>query len=193
MTDTTTIYRRILRRDIHSPRSTLAIGLAVIAILVCGWIITEVILAMAGQPALLTTLPALAVAVADAANFPAGLVVVVGASVALIGLIIMVFALTPGRRARHVLSSENSAAIVDDEVIASALAHHAARAGHIDPDNVRVDISHRRAHVHVTPTSGLPVDEVTVRSSVEEQLRSYGLSPTLTTTIALARKAKVGA
>jgi len=193
MTDATRIYRRILRRDTHSPRSALAITLAIFAIMVCGWLIAETVLSLTGQPPLLTTIPALAAAVADATNVPAGLVAAVALLMTLLGLIIMTLALAPGRRARHVLSTEKSAAIVDDGVIASALARHAARAAKINPDDVRVDVSHRRAHVHLTPASGRPIDEESVRSAVEDQVRLYGLFPALRTTVALEKKSRVGA
>jgi hypothetical protein len=47
------IYRRVSRRETHSPRSLVAIVLAVVLILVLAWIGTEIVLALLGAPALL--------------------------------------------------------------------------------------------------------------------------------------------
>ena len=47
------LYPRLVRREITSSRSTSAIVLAVLLILVFAWIGTEAVLAALGQPALL--------------------------------------------------------------------------------------------------------------------------------------------
>ena len=85
------VYRRILHRDTHSPRATLAIVLAIAVIVLCAWSITEIILDLVGQPPLLTSMPALASAVAGVATLPAGLVVPIGVVLAVIGAIFRAF------------------------------------------------------------------------------------------------------
>lgn len=196
MTSSTNIqqlYRRIRRRETHSPRSSLSIVLAIILILACAWAATEIILRFIGQPPLLLTMPALAQAVVDVPMYPAGAVIAVGVVAALVGIILILAAILPGRQARHVVSTEHSAAIVDNEVIASALARHAARAGNVDPDNARVSVSHRTAIVRLTPASGMPIDRAAVSEAVDRQLESYGLVGSLRSKVLIDESGKVGA
>ena len=98
-----------------------------------------------------------------------------------------------GRRARHSLVGERSAVVVDNAVIASALARHAARAGAVDPDSTRVTVGHRRATVEITPTSGFAVDTAAVEAAVTTQLESFGLRPLLAPRVIVHTHGKVGA
>lgn len=192
-TNTATLYRRIRRRETHSPRSTLAIVLAIIVIAVCAWVATEIILRFVGQSPLLLTMPALAQGIVDVPNYPSGAVIAIGVVAALVGVILVVAAILPGRQARHIVSTEHSAAIVDNEVIASALARHAARAGNVDPDNARVSVSHRTAVVRLTPASGMPVDRAAVSEAIGRELTSYDLASPLRSKVLIDESGKVGA
>ena len=187
------IYRRIRRRETHSPRSSAAISLAIIIIAICIYTATEIVLAMLSRPPLLITLPHLADALIILPKQPGLFVTGLGIVTALVGLILIGAALTPGRQRRHSLASTNTAAIVDDEVIASALARHAASAGNLHPDNVRVTISRCQAIVEVTPVSGLLVGRGAIADAVETQLRAYSLDNPLRTRIVFRDRAKVGA
>ena len=84
-------------------------------------------------------------------------------------------------------------AIADNEVIASALARAAADAGDVDPDNSVVTVSHRRAVVTLTPTSGIGVSRTGVEEAVAEQLDDYGLRPSVRPRIIIEATGKVGA
>lgn len=187
------VYRRILRRETHSPRSTAAIILALVIIIICIYLGTEIVLALLSQRPLLITLPHLADALVILPQQPGLFVEGFGIVTALVGLILIGVALSPGRQSRHTLASTNTAAIVDDEVIASALARHAACAGNIHPDNVRVTISRQRAIVEVTPVSGLLVDRRAISDAVETQLRAYSLDESLRTHTVFRDRAKVEA
>jgi hypothetical protein len=185
-------YARIIRRETHSPRSLLAIILAIVVIVVVAWIGTEIVLSLLGQPALLIAPAGMLTSTLGLIDAPQGVVVAAGVVAAVIGLVLIVVALSPGRRARHVLDTERAATVVDDEVIASALARHASRVGNVDPDNVTVSVSHRRAVVHVTPTSGTPVNPDRIAETVTGQLESYRLHPTVAARVQIAEKAEVG-
>lgn len=186
------VYRRITRRETHSPRSLLAITLAVVIIVVFLWIGTEIVIAELGAPALLVNPDdALASAVA-LAEAPAAIVAAAGIGIALVGLLLVIAALAPGRRARHVLSADRAAVVVDNEVIASALARHTAYAGNVDPDNVTVSVSHTRAVIDLLPTSGVPVDRAVVTEVVDEQLESYGLRPRVSARVRIAENGRIG-
>lgn len=192
MTDTRSLYARIIRRETHSPRSGLAIPLAVVLIVVFAWVGTEIVLALAGLPAVLAAPVDMFTSTVGLADAPA-IVASAGIAVAAIGVILMIVAVSPGRRARHVLDTERAATVVDNEVIASALARRASHAGNIDPDNTTVSVSHRRAVVHLTPTSGLALNRDDITEAVTDQLQAYGLRPPVRALVQIAEKAKVGA
>ena len=191
--DTKSLYARITRRETHSSRSLLAIILAVMLIVVFAWIGTEIVLALLGLPALLVAPVDMFTSTVGLVNAPAEGVATAGIVVALVGLLLIVAALTPGRRARHVLDTERAATVVDNEVIASALARHSSSAGNVDPDNTTVSVSHRQADVRLTPTSGIPVNRDNVTDAVAEQLDSYGMRPTVRPRVQIAAQGRVGA
>ena len=188
----TPIYTRISRRELHSPRSAAAITVAGVVILLCAWVGTEIMLLMINQPALLATPAELAAGVASVSTMPASLLITIALACALVAVVLLVVAVTPGRRARHLIDSERTVTVVDDEVIASALAGRAARVGGINPDSTRVSISRRLATVHLVPTSGQPVQRDSVQQAVRDQLDGLRLRPTLQTRIVVAHGGKVG-
>ncbi|MCS5721654.1 DUF6286 domain-containing protein [Herbiconiux sp. CPCC 203407] len=187
------VYRRIARRETHSPRSMPAIVLAVALILVLAWIGTEIVIDLLGAPALLVAPVDMFTSAVNLVEAPAGIVAAAGIVVAVIGLALVVVAVSPGRRARHLIQSSRTVVVVDNEVIASALARHASLAGDVDPDNATVSVSHRRADVQLTPTSGIPVDPAVVKEDVARQLESYGLKPGVGARVRVAQTGRIGA
>jgi len=186
-------YRRIVRRETHSPRSVLAIVVAVIVMLLCAYLGTEVVLAMLNQPALLAAPQDMLSALAALGKAPAVLPVIVGVVLMVLGLLLIIGALSPGRRARHQLPSERAAVVVDDEVVASALARRAAYAGNASPDNTVVSVSRRRVIVRVTPTTGVPARREAIEHAVQQQLSTFELKPSVKTRVVIASSGKVGA
>ncbi|TFB75898.1 hypothetical protein E3O06_04465 [Cryobacterium glaciale] len=186
-------YGRIIRRELHSPRSAAAIAVAVTIMLLCGWLGTEIVLHLINEPALLATPADLAEGVASASTAPAPLLAGLSVGCGLVGLLLVVLAGAPGRRARHQIDSERTVTVVDDEVIASALAGRSARVGGIDPDNTRVSISRRLATVHLVPTSGRPVHQGAVLDAVRGQLDGLNPRPPLQSRVVVALGGKVGA
>ena len=187
-------YQRILRRESHSPRSGLAIVLAVILILVFLWIGTEGVLALVSQQALLVA-PTDALAAVTALPEAADPTALIGAGVviALIGLVLSLFAVLPGHRARHTGEVTRTAAVVDNTVIASALARTASVAANVDRDQVTVTIGHRTADVTVRPTSGFPVDKDAVAEAVGHQITIFRLTPALRSSVTIENRGVVGA
>ena len=192
MSDQNALYRRISRRETRSPRSTLAIVVAIILIALFAWAGTEIILRLVSQPPLLVSMPALATWIVHLSSYPFALIILIGIVIAVVGLILMVVSITAGRLARHQVTSERSAVIVDNEVIASALARHAAFAGTVDPDNVRVSVSHRTAVVRLTPASGIPVSKSEVEDAVSKQLDSYHLTPSVRSKVIIDQTGRIG-
>ncbi|GAB3297447.1 DUF6286 domain-containing protein [Pseudoclavibacter terrae] len=193
MSTNTSLYSRLSRRETHAPRSVLAITLAVLLILVAAWIGTEIVLSLLALPALLVAPADMFSSALGVLEQPAQYVGIAGVVVAIIGLVLLIAGIAPGRRARHTLSSTRTATVADNAVIASALARHAAHAGNVSPDNVTVSVSHRRADVHLTPASGLPVDAAAITAAVNQQLEQYELTPRVTAKVRVAENGKVGA
>jgi hypothetical protein len=184
-------HQRIARRETHSPRSVLAIILAVLLVIVAAWAIAETVLAMLDERALLVAPADASQSLVGASTLPVGVLIAAGIVLLVVGLLLMVAALTAGRRARHVIVTDRAVTVVDDDVIASALARHASYAGGTSPDNTVVTVSRRRAVVGVIPASGREAPSGAILDAVEEQLRTYGLTPALTGKVDI-RKAKVG-
>ncbi|MCI0158733.1 DUF6286 domain-containing protein [Leifsonia shinshuensis] len=193
MTDTGSIHARIQRRETHSPRAILAIVIATILILVFAWLALELMLSLLHLPALLVAPTDMLTATARLATYPPAVVASAAVLVTVIGLVLIIAALAPGRRARHLIDTERAVTVVDNEVIASALARTAAEAGGVARDNALVTVSYRRAVIRITPTSGVPVSFAAVTEAVTEQLQSFGLRPPVTARVVIDAAGKVGA
>ena len=188
---TPALYRRAVRRETHSPRSTLAITIAIILALVLAWLGTESVLAAIGQPALLVAPKDIVTAVLTAATAPAPLLVAVGAVAAIVGLVLMVLSLAPARQGRRGSIADRTAAVVDDRVIAQSLARVASYAGDIDPSQVSVSVGARSARVDVTPTSGRRVDQREIQQAVDAEVASYDYRPALRARVRVSSKGTV--
>ncbi|WP_043675399.1 DUF6286 domain-containing protein [Clavibacter michiganensis] len=189
-TDST--YRRLVRRETHSSRSGIAVTLAVILILVLAWLGTEAVLQAVGAAPLLVAPADAVTASLDAVSAPAGWLVAAGVVAALVGLVLVVVGLKPGRRGRRGASSARTAAVVDDRVIARSLARTASYAGGVSPEQVDVSVAHRTALVRLTPTSGRTTDVHAVEEAVRAELAGYDYAPALTAKVSLAQEGKVG-
>ena len=185
-------HRRVLRREMHSPRSVLAIAVSVVVIVLCAYVGTEIILSMLNQRALLAAPQDMLATLGALGSAPVALPIGIGVILMIIGLLLLIAALTPGRRARHQLAASRAAVVADNEVIASALARHAARAANLNPDNTLVSVSARRAIVRLTPTSGTPVQRDAVADAVREQLAAFQLAIPVRCSVVIASSGKVG-
>lgn len=185
-------YRRVLRREMHSPRSVLAIAVSVVVIALCAFVGAEIILSMLNQKALVAAPADMLATVGTLGSAPVALPIGIGVILMIIGLLLVIAALTPGRRARHQLVASRAAVVADNEVIASALARHAARAANTHPDNTLVSVSARQAIVRLTPTSGTPVQRDAVVDAVREQLEALELTPPVRCSVVIASTGKLG-
>lgn len=172
--------RRVVYRETHSTRAAVATVAAVLVMGLAGYGLLEAAVHAIGQPAWLIE-PQLAAEriVALPAGIPPLLLGASGAVVAMVGLFFLLNAILPGRRARHVLNGTgaSSAVVVDDEVIASALARSARLAANVTPEQVMVVVSRRQVIVNVRPTSGVPVAEAAVLAAVQDELSGMSLVP----------------
>ena len=178
MAQHTAVTQRILRRETRSPRTGAAVAAAVLGILACLYVLLEAVLQALGQDGwLIDPGPA----ARWAAGLPEGTEPVIlglcGVLVFLLGLMFLLQALLPGRRARYALPNPRAAVVVDAQVLAASLARCARMRAGVTPQQVLVTVGRKRVDVRIRPTSGLPVDPEAVQAAVEDELLLTKLDP----------------
>lgn len=175
---TSRVLKRVLRRETHSPRTAAAVIVIVLVAAAAGYAAVEIVLGLLGvRPLLLAPGPALAWSVEVPQAGPQPAVVAGGAAVALIGVVLIWLALSPGRLPRHRLGVSSDAIVVDNGVIASAVAERVRRELDLPEGGVVVGVGHRSADVTVKPEPGQIVVKTTVRELAGAELARYRLSP----------------
>jgi Family of unknown function (DUF6286) len=184
----------ILQRETRSSRAVSAIIAAVLVIVLCGYALLETAVRAIGQPPwLVDPETAAGQIVALPSGVPPLLLGALGAVLAMVGLFFFLKAVLPGRRARHLLRDRRAAVVVDDEVIASALARRARLAANVTPEQVMVTVSRSHVTVNVRPTSGVPLHAESVVAAVQEELREMGPEPMPDVRINVASAGVIGA
>lgn len=164
------VERRIRRRSVHRSRSTAVTVALVVLVLVAAWIGTESVLRAIGRPPLVAD-PQTAV---DAALRPDAAFTTIAEVVAVVlvvlGVVLIVLALKPGRQHRSVVEHDRGAVIIDTRIVASTAANAAGMAAGVPEGNASATARGRRTEVRVVPVTGVPVDEAVVRDAVRERL-----------------------
>ncbi|MBB1197865.1 MULTISPECIES: DUF6286 domain-containing protein [Curtobacterium] len=164
------VERRIRRRSVHRSRSTaVAVALVVLA-LVAAWIGTEAVLSAIGRPPLVAD-PQTVVDTAlrpDAAFVT--IVEVIAGVLVVLGVVLVVLALKPGRQHRSVVEHERGAVVIDARIVASTAANAAGMAAGVPEGNASATARGRSTEVRIVPVTGVPVDEASVRAAVVERL-----------------------
>lgn len=185
---------RILRRETHSSRAGASGIAAVLVILLCVYALLEAGVRAVGQPPWLiepTTAAERIIALPDGISpllLGAG-----GAVIAMIGLFFLLHAVLPGRRARHLLRDPRTAVVVDDEVLASALARRARTAANVSQEQVMVIVSRQLVVVNVRPTSGSRLSEETVLAAVQAELEEMSPVPMPAVRVNIGSSGVIGA
>ncbi len=177
----------------HSPRTALAVIVLVVVAAAAVYAGIEIVLQLLGAPPLLVApgeafgwlveLPA----TEAAAGIGAG-----AAIIAVIGLVLVALAIAPGLRSKHQLGDATHAVVVDNGVIASAVAERIRRELDLSKDGATVGIGHRSADVTVRPEPGQTVDSAQVRAIAETELAGYGLLPAVRVRARIQRAAEQG-
>lgn len=185
---------RILKRETRPSRAPAAVVAAVLVIVLCVYALLETAVRAIGHPPWLVdpeTVAQKIVALPD--GVPPLLLGVIGAVLVMAGLFFFLQAVLPGRRARHLLPDRRAAVVVDDEVIASALARRARLAANVAPEQVMVTVSRDLVLVNIRPTSGIPLSSDAVLAAVRGELREMAPSPMPEVRINVASAGVVGA
>ncbi|MDQ4501241.1 DUF6286 domain-containing protein [Sinomonas sp. ASV322] len=167
-----------VRRETSSGRVFAAALVALVVTLLCVYALLESTLQAIGQPAWIIdpeTASRFVAGLPGGAN--AGVLGLLGVVVAVVGVGFVLLAVLPGRPGRRVLPSQRIAVVLDDEVLASALARRARTAATVRPEQVTVVVSHGEAIVNVRPTSGVPVRAEDVLAAVEDELKRLRPEP----------------
>ncbi|MET4060652.1 hypothetical protein ABIB35_002203 [Arthrobacter sp. UYP6] len=170
--------RQIVRRETHASRAAASVVAVVLGILFCLYVLLEATLQALGQEAWLTDPAALG---SWLSRLPEGadssVLGLSGLLILLVGLVFFLQAVLPGRRPRYALPNPRAAVVVDAEVLASSLARRARLTAGVSAEQVLVTVGRTRVDVRIRPTSGIPVNEETVREAVTDELQLTGLEP----------------
>ncbi|MBG6183452.1 hypothetical protein IWX65_001403 [Arthrobacter sp. CAN_A214] len=184
---------RILRRELHASRAVPAVLTAALVVLGSALLFLEAVLKAVGDPPFLLDFER---AAAWLGSLPPGVPpAVLGTGSFLlfvVGLVLFLLAVLPGRRVRYVVPSERAGVVVDAEVLASALARRARLAAGVAPEQVMVTVGRRTADVQVRPTSGIPVDAAAVQAAVEDDLRYASVEPQPVVRVRIAPSGVIG-
>ncbi|WP_285138357.1 DNA/RNA endonuclease G [Microbacterium sp. lyk4-40-TSB-66] len=183
------VLRTVVRRETHSPRTAAMLVVVVLLLLVLAYAAVEIILNLVGaQPLLVAPGEALnAVVAAPTALMPVAFIVG-GVVLALVGLVVLILAFAPGRLSKHEIPrGVNRAVVVDNGVIAAALAQHLSNESGIARDDIVVGVAHRTVDIAVRPPVGIPVDHAALKRIIEDEIAQYELVPRVTTHLKVER------
>ncbi|MDQ0754437.1 hypothetical protein QFZ61_000424 [Arthrobacter sp. B3I4] len=188
------VMERVLVRETTASRAPASVIAAILVIAVCAYALLETAVRAVGQPPWLIDPQTAADRItALPAGVPPLLLGVIGVVLFVAGLFFFLSAVLPGRRARHVLADPRAAVVVDDEVIASALARRGRLAANVTQEQVMVVVSRNQVQVNVRPTSGVPLRAADVQAAVEAELREMGLTPMPEVRVNVAASGVIGA
>lgn len=190
------LNRRLVRRDLHRSRAVTSVILGILGILTLAWVGTEVVLHVASRPALLASPRTMADWLTGVPqNTPPWALTAAGIGLLLAGVILLVTALGGGHRPRRALESDGgrNAVVVDDSVIASALANTARNAARVQVGQVMVRVGRRSATVDIRPTTGISVDRAAVQERLDQEVVSWRLSQPLRIVLRVKQEGAIGA
>lgn len=179
---------RVVRRETHSPRTVAMFVAVILLILALAYVGLEIILYLAAQPALLLGPGAGLAWLVRLPSGQGGGIAIAGAAVlALVGLVFIVLAVTPGRLSKQQMTWGDRAVIVDNGVIAASLAQHVSDETGLQRDAVVVGVAHRTIDVTVRPGAGIPLEREDVQSIADTAVDSYQLSRRVKTRVRVER------
>lgn len=181
MTIDTRAARRVIRRELHPARTGPAVLVAALLLLTALATLALAVWALL-DPGVRASIGAVEAPSAGSAGAVA--LGAVGAVLLLLAVLLWAAAILPGHRNRRASLGERRALLVDDGVLADAIAERVARRIGVDPSRVSVTAGRRAMRVGVVPTSGVPVDEPAARAAADSVLRDIGFRSEIRLTVA---------
>lgn len=185
--------KRLVRRETHSSRASASMIAASVLAIAFLWAAAELILWMLKDRPLLAAPPQIAGWLTNlpATTIPGGL----GASgigLALLRLLLVVAAVSPGRRSRRWLGSDRNAVVVDDQLIAAAVSRQCRLEAGLSAGQVTTTVGARSVRVQVRPTSGVPVSADALKAVVDDELATLGLERRVSSSVRIVNEGVVG-
>lgn len=174
---TSAVLKRVARRETHSPRTIATVVVLALVALAAIYAGVEIVLHLLGAGPLLVAPGAALMWLQEPPDQYQSLVVAGALLSVVAGMVLAWLALSPGRRPKHELGSSSYAVIVDNGVIASAVAERVRRELDLSKGAVVVSVGHRSADITVRPEPGQPIERRQVRTVAESELTGYELSP----------------
>ncbi|KQQ05291.1 MULTISPECIES: hypothetical protein [unclassified Rathayibacter] len=184
-------YSRFLRRETHRSRSAAQIVVLVLIALVAAYVGTEAVLAVFGAGPLLIAPSALLAAIVGVGDLAPAALIGIAVGVAVLALILLVLALGPGHRARHTVEDDRLAVVVDDGVIASALARSARTVARSRREDTSASLGRRTAVIEITPASGIAVDKAAVQTAVDDEIARIAPQPSTRASVRVAESGRI--
>ncbi|MCT9821424.1 DNA/RNA endonuclease G [Microbacterium sp. W1N] len=179
---------RVVRRETHSPRTVAMFAAVVLVILALVYVGTEIVLSLLGAaPLLVAPGPAFGWVVALPTAEPAAAVIAGGVGIAVVGAVLVVLAVAPGRLPKHELQWGERAVVVDNGVIAAALAQHLSLETGLARDKITVGVAHRSIDITLAPAAGEPLDVDRVRALADAEIARFQLARPVRTQVRVAR------
>jgi hypothetical protein len=187
------VTARALRRELHASRAVPSVITGVVVAAACLLLFLEAVLKAVGdRPFLVDPGEAAGWLGRLPAGVPPSILVPAGLLVFVIGCVLFLAAVLPGRRARYAMPGVRTAVVVDAEILASALARRARLTAGVGPEQVLVTVGRRLVEVSVRPTSGIPVDAAEVREAVDDELRGTIAEPFPAVRVTIAPSGVIG-
>ena len=184
---------RLVRRELYSSRALPSVVTAAVLIAGCLVLLFEAVLKAVGDRPFLLDVEAVAAWLGTLpGGVPASLLGAGSVLLVVLGALLLLLALLPGRRARYTIPNERAAVVVDAEVVASSLARRARVAAGVAPEQVLVTVGRGSVTVQIRPTSGTPVDADAVRAAVADDLRRSSIEPEPRIAVVVAESGVIG-
>ncbi|SEJ55343.1 hypothetical protein SAMN04487917_10737 [Arthrobacter sp. yr096] len=185
--------RRMIRRETHSSRSVPSIVAASILLVTFLWLALESVLWLLKEQPLLASPAQLRQWLLDlpANTIPAGMTAA-GVGLGILGLLVIGTAVGKGRRPRRALASHRMATVVDDDVIAAAVASKTRLAAGLAPGQVTTTVGGQSVRVQVRPTSGVPLHLESITTALDAELAAYGLNRPVKRNVRVLNEGAVG-
>lgn len=185
------VLTRVVRRETHSPRTVATVATLAVVVALAVYAGVEIVLHLLGAEPLLAG-PAEALDWVAAAPSESAGTMAIAAVVAVLGLVLVVLAITPGRRSRHEIVGPPHAVVVDNGVVAAAVADRVRRELDLSAGGATVGVAHRSADVTVRPEPGQVIETARVREIAADELAGYGLTPRVRVRARVLSKAPEG-
>ncbi|WP_295011773.1 hypothetical protein [uncultured Microbacterium sp.] len=180
--------RTMLRHELVASRTAPAVLVATIVLIV---VVGAVVLAVwarfdAGLASAIGGIADRTIPVLDQPAARIALAVVL----ALVGLGLLLLAVVPGRRARRGQLRQGFAVVMDDGIVADALAGAVSSRCALPPEHVSVVLGRRRARVHLRPVSGVALDREAAADAAETAARALRVE--LSAVVSVSERGSVG-